>query len=176
MSAEDTSEVMLNDKLVKPLSELSVHEVGTLLEALKLGKYKETLISNEIDGKSLMECNTSEDVVNMGITIFVKARVFLNEIMIWKASGVPLEYFSVDRIATDRDDDRIAEDMIAALKVDNRDDRNTDDVDVSVAAFVDCVVMLSEVGSEGDNDHEGSIVDDACTIEPVFEDNVTDEC
>ena len=35
----------------KPLSELTVGEVGIVLEALKLGKYKETLLSNEIDGK-----------------------------------------------------------------------------------------------------------------------------
>ena len=48
MSAGDTSEVMSNGKLVKPLSELSVHEVGIVLEALKLGKYKEILIDNEI--------------------------------------------------------------------------------------------------------------------------------
>ena len=33
----------------KPLSELTVGEVGIPLEALKLGKYKETLINNEID-------------------------------------------------------------------------------------------------------------------------------
>ena len=56
---------MLNGKIVKPLSELSVHEVGIVLEALKLGKYKETLINNEIDGKCFMECNSVEDVVNI---------------------------------------------------------------------------------------------------------------
>ena len=60
MSAGNTSEVMLNGKLVKPLSELSMHEVGIVLEALKLGKYKEALINNEIDGKCLVECNTVE--------------------------------------------------------------------------------------------------------------------
>ena len=69
----------------KPLSELTVDEVGTLLEALKLGKYKETLINNEIDGKCLMKCNTVEDVVNMGISIVVKASLLLDEIRKWKA-------------------------------------------------------------------------------------------
>ncbi len=64
MSAGDTSEVMLNGKIVKPLSELSVHEVGIVLEALKLGKYKETLINNEIDGKCLKKCHTVEDIVD----------------------------------------------------------------------------------------------------------------
>ena len=95
MSAGDTSEVVSNSKLVRPLSELSVHEVGIVLEALKLGKYKETLISNEIDGKCLMKCNTVEDVVNMGISIVVKASLLLDEIRKWKAAS--------------QDDDRNAE-------------------------------------------------------------------
>ena len=71
---------MLNGKLVKPLSELSVHEVGTLLEALKLGKYKEALLSNDIDGKCLMECSTVDEVVEMGISLTVKAKYFLKTI------------------------------------------------------------------------------------------------
>ena len=84
---------MLNGKLVKPLSELSVHEVGIVLEALKLGKYKETLLSNEIDGKCLMKCHTVEDVKEMGIPITVKASLLLDEIRKWKTTGVPMEYY-----------------------------------------------------------------------------------
>ncbi len=161
MSAGDTSEVMLNGKLVKPLSELSVHEVGIVLEALKLGKYKETLLKNEIDGKCLMECNTSEDVVNMGITIFVKARVFLNEVMIWKANGVPMEYFSVNRDLSDRDD-IVAEDTIAVIKEvdidDIRESNDDDDDDVVsvVVAVVDPDVIQGEVHS---NDNESEVDD-----------------
>ena len=128
MSAGDTSEVMLNGKLVMCLSELSVHQVGIVLEALKLGKYKETLLSNEIDGKCLMKCNTVEDVVNMLISIFVKARVFLNEVMTWKINGVPMEYFSVDQGTYREDND--AEDRIDEVKVDNHEDRKTNDDDV----------------------------------------------
>ena len=108
MSAGDTSEVMSNGKLVKPLSELSVHEVGIVLEALKLGKYKEALISNEIDGKCLMKCNTVEDVVNMGISIVVKASLLLDEIRKWKTTGFPTEYLSINP-STSQDDDRNAE-------------------------------------------------------------------
>ncbi len=108
MSAGDTSEVMLNGKIVKPLSELSVHEVGIVLEALKLGKYKETLINNEIDGKCLMKCNSVGDVVNMGISIVVKASLLLDEIRKWKATGVPTEYFSIHPSAS-QDDDRNVE-------------------------------------------------------------------
>ncbi len=84
MSAGDTSEVMLNGKIVKPLAELSVHEVGIVLEALKLGKYKEALLSNEIDGKCLLECNTVDEVIEMGISLSVKAKYFLKEIKKWQ--------------------------------------------------------------------------------------------
>jgi len=35
---------MMNGHLVMPLSELSVDDVGTVLEALKLGKFKKSLI------------------------------------------------------------------------------------------------------------------------------------
>ena len=105
MSAGDTSEVMLNGKLVRPLSELSVHEVGIVLEALKLGKYKETLINNEIDGKCLMKCNTVEDVKEMGISMTVKASLLLDEIRKWKTTGAPTEYLSVNP-STSQDDDR----------------------------------------------------------------------
>ena len=87
MSAGDTSEVMSNGKLVKPLSELSVDEVGIVLEALKLGNYKETLINNKIDGKCLMKCNTVKDVKEMGILMTVKASLLLDEIRKWKAAS-----------------------------------------------------------------------------------------
>ena len=80
MSAGDTSEVMSNGKLVKPLSELSVHQVGIVLETLKLGNYKEALLKNNIDGKCLMECSTVDDVKEMGISLSVKAKYFLKEI------------------------------------------------------------------------------------------------
>ncbi len=63
-----------------------MHEVGIVLEALKLGKYKETLINNEIDGKCLMKCDTVEDVKEMGILMTVKASLLLDEIRKWKAS------------------------------------------------------------------------------------------
>ena len=96
---------MLNGNPVKPLSELSVHEVGIVLEALKLGKFKETLISNDIDGECLMKCNTVEDVKEMGITMTVKASILLDEIKKWKATGVPKECLSA-----------VAEENNAAMK------------------------------------------------------------
>ena len=72
-----------------------MHEISAVLEALKLAKYKETLLSNEIDGKCLMKCHTVEDVKEMGIPMTVKASLLLDEIRKWKASGVPMEYLSL---------------------------------------------------------------------------------
>ncbi len=142
---------MLNGKLVKPLSELSVHEVGIVLEALKLGKYKETLMSNEIDGKCLVECNTVEDVKEMSILMTVKASLILDKIRKWRANGVPMEYFFVDRASIREDND--AEDMIDEVKVNNHEDRKTNDDDV------DSEVMQGEAGTNNNN-HEDSVVDD----------------
>ena len=153
MSAGDTSEVMSNGKLVKPLSELSVHELGIILEALKLGNYKETLISNEINGECLMKCNTVEDVKEMGILMTVKANLLLDEIRKWKANGVPMEYFSSVDQATYRENND-AEDMIDEVKIDNHNYRKTNDDDV------DSEVMQGDTGTNY-NDHEDSVLDDA---------------
>ena len=80
MSAEDTSEVMLNGKLVKPLSELSVHEVGILLQAFDLDEFRKAFKNNKINGKYLFECSTVDEVKEMGISLTVKAKYFLKTI------------------------------------------------------------------------------------------------
>ena len=79
----------------KPLSELTIGEVGRLLESIEFDEFKAVFVENKIDGKCLMKCNTVEDVVNMGISIVVKASLFLDEIRKWKASS--------------QDNDRLAE-------------------------------------------------------------------
>ena len=65
-------------------------------------------MKNKIDGKGLMKCNTIEDAVYMGITIFVKASLLLDEIRKWKTTGVPTEYLSINPSAS-QDDDRNAD-------------------------------------------------------------------
>ena len=55
-----------------------------------------------------MKCNTIEDAINMGITIFVKASLLLDEIRKWKTTGVPTDYLSVNPSAS-QDDDRSAD-------------------------------------------------------------------
>ena len=80
MSAGDTSEVMLNGKIVKPLCELSVHEVGIVLEVLDLDEFREVFRIKNISRKYLMECSTVDEVIEMGISLSVKAKCFLKEI------------------------------------------------------------------------------------------------
>ena len=75
MPAGDTSEVMLNGKLVKPLSELSVHEVGIVLEAFDLDEFREVFRMKKISGKYLMECSTVDEVIELGISLSVKANI-----------------------------------------------------------------------------------------------------
>ncbi len=55
-----------------------------------------------------MKCNTVEDVVNIGISIVVKASLLLDEIRKWKTTGVPTDYFLVNPSAS-QDDDRNVE-------------------------------------------------------------------
>ena len=80
MSSGETSEVLLNGKLVKPLSELSVDEVGIVLEAFDLDEFREVFRIKKISGKYLMECSTVDEVIEMGISLSVKAKYFLKEI------------------------------------------------------------------------------------------------
>ena len=79
----------------KPLSELTIGEVGRLLESIEFDEYKAVFAKTKIDGKCLMKCNTVEDAVSMGILITVKASLLLDEIRKWKAAS--------------QDDDRNAE-------------------------------------------------------------------
>jgi hypothetical protein len=71
----------------RPLSELTIGEVGRLLEWIKFDEYKAVFAKNKIDGKCLMKCNTVEDAVSMGIPITVKASLLLDEIRKWKAAS-----------------------------------------------------------------------------------------
>ena len=107
MSAGDTSEVMLNGKLVKPLStdnkmptntntrplsDLSVVDVGSLLDRLDISEFKAILVRNKIDGKSLVRCSTVDEVKEMGIPITVKAKLLFEKIREFQVNGVPMEY------------------------------------------------------------------------------------
>ena len=107
MSAGDTSEVMSNGKLVaclstdnkmpaitntRPLSDLSVVDVGSLLDRLDISEFKAILVRNKIDGKSLVRCLTVDEVKEMGIPITVKAKLLFEKIREFQVNGVPMEY------------------------------------------------------------------------------------
>ncbi len=110
MSAGDTSEVMLNGKLVtslstdnkmstntntRPLSDLSVVDVGSLLDRLDMGEFKDIFVRNKIDGKSLVRCSTVDEVKEMGIPITVKAKLLFEKIREFQVNGVPMEYVQI---------------------------------------------------------------------------------
>ena len=80
----------------KPLSELTIGEVGRLLVSIEFDEYKAVFAKNKIDGKCLMKCNTVEHVVSMCISITVKASLLLDEIRKWKAASQDDDYRSAD--------------------------------------------------------------------------------
>ena len=79
----------------KPLSEFNVSDVIHLLKSLNLNNYCSAFEENDIDGPTLMNCRTEEDVIELGIDIIPKARVLFNEIN--KRLPVPDYIYSDDR-------------------------------------------------------------------------------
>jgi len=80
----------------KPLSELSLIEVGQLLESLSFEEYKEVFLKNKIDGITLIECLTVDDIKEAGIMITMKAKQLYKKVMEYKSTGVPLNYISIN--------------------------------------------------------------------------------
>ena len=72
----------------KPLSELSVDDVIYLLESLNLGNYRTIFRENAIDGPTLMNCKSVNDVIELGIDIVAKARILYEEIDLFKSIEV----------------------------------------------------------------------------------------
>ncbi len=67
-------------------------EVQHLLESLKLRKYIEIFKQNEIDGHTLDNCRSEEDVKEIGITMTAKANVLFNEIEKLRSVGLPVDH------------------------------------------------------------------------------------
>ena len=65
-------------------------EVTRLLESLKLIKFCHYLEENELDGPTLMNCKSEDDVKELGIALTAKARILYEEIVKFKSTGVPL--------------------------------------------------------------------------------------
>ena len=80
----------------KPLSELSVDDVINLLESLNLSNFCNIFYfeDNMIDGLTLMNCKSVDDVKELGIALTAKARILYEEIVQFKSTGVPLTLLS----------------------------------------------------------------------------------
>ena len=53
----------------KPLEELTELEVQHHLESLNLNKYIEVFKQNEVDGRTLQNCRSEDDVKQLGIVL-----------------------------------------------------------------------------------------------------------
>ena len=82
---------MLSPQIQRPLEDWTELEVHHLLESLNLNKYIEVFKQNEVDGRTLQNCRSEDDVKQLGITITAKARVLLNEIEKRRALGLSVE-------------------------------------------------------------------------------------
>ena len=78
----------------KPLSELSLDDVIHLLESLKLSNFCNNFEGNRIDGPTLMNCKSKDDVKELGIALTAKARRLYKEIVKFISTGVPLTFLS----------------------------------------------------------------------------------
>jgi hypothetical protein len=95
----------------KALEDLTIEEVSCLLTNLKLSKFVEIFLENDIDGLSLSQCQTEDDLTEAGISIKVKARFFFEKIQIYQSIGVPLadlqpprDVHPEDQLSTDEGD------------------------------------------------------------------------
>jgi len=75
----------------KPLSDLTLVEVGYLLEHLSLAKYKSEFLSNEVTGMLLCSCESAEDIKELGVSTAPQARLLFSHVQQYKTSGVPME-------------------------------------------------------------------------------------
>ena len=53
---------------------------------------------NDIDGPTLMNCKTEDDVIELGIPLIAKARVLLNEIIKYKMTALPMNSLVVSEV------------------------------------------------------------------------------
>ena len=77
--------------LTKPLRDLSIEEVSKLLESCKLTSFKDAFTANEIDGETLACVKSETEMVELGITLLPKARLFFEKIKTFEINGVPTE-------------------------------------------------------------------------------------
>ena len=73
---------------------MSVDDVIRLLESLNLSNFCDNFEDNRIDGPTLMNCKSEDDVKELGIDMTAKARRLYQELIKFKSTGVPLTLLS----------------------------------------------------------------------------------
>lgn len=73
------------------LNDLSVDQVGYLLSNLKMSCYAVAFAAQEIDGETLANCDTVEEVKELGVDVTAKAKYLVKTLAEYRLSGVPLE-------------------------------------------------------------------------------------
>ncbi|RYH10757.1 TIR domain-containing protein [archaeon] len=77
------------------LGSLSVSQVGSLLDSLKLPVTAAQLQTNHVDGKVLMAIESLSDIADLGLVMPpIRARVLMSNIEEFKKSGVPINLLS----------------------------------------------------------------------------------
>lgn len=94
----------------KPLKDLSVEDVGKLLEANKLKRFVEEFALNEVDGATLMVTNSAEELKDLGISMLPKARMFHTELEKYKWHGIPFAVLGIKEVKDDKEEDNEIED------------------------------------------------------------------
>ena len=69
-------------------------DVINLLKSLKLSNFCHNFEDNMIDGLTLMNCKSVDDVKELGIALTAKARILYEESVQYKSTGVPLTLLS----------------------------------------------------------------------------------
>ncbi len=69
-------------------------DVIHLLKSLNLSNVCNNFEDNRIDGPTLMNCKSEDDVKELGIALTAKARILYKEIIKFKSTGVPLSEVS----------------------------------------------------------------------------------
>lgn len=63
-----------------------------------MNHYCSVFEENDIDGPTLMNCKTEDDVIELGIPIIAKARVLFNEIIKYKMTALPMNSLVVSEV------------------------------------------------------------------------------
>lgn len=90
MADLSTSPTNGGQSLCKALHELTIDEVGCLLTSLDFSEYIDVFRSNRISGALLYECSSVEELVEVGFSVRIKAKLFLRQLRSYRINRVPV--------------------------------------------------------------------------------------